>query len=110
MYFNPKCGTCRDALTLLLSKGIRPELIEYLKNPPSVGELNQLWKSGLKAEDIVRKRENLYAEMKLAEKKLSSDEWTEILSKNPTLIERPIVIKGNKAIVARPAEKVLDLF
>ena len=109
IYYNPKCGTCRKVLEAIKSRGIEPEVVEYLKDAPSPGELDSILKmAGLEPEGIVRKKEGLYSELKLGEKKLSRSEWLKTLSRNPILIERPIVVKGNKAMVARPPEKIAE--
>lgn len=110
IYYNPKCGTCRKVLEILESKGIKPEVVEYLKNPPTANELDTILViAGLEPEQIVRKKEELYSKMNLDNKKLSRSEWLKILTDNPILIERPIVVTGSKAIIARPPEKVLSI-
>jgi len=86
------------------------EIIEYLKHPPSQNSLKEiLAKLGLQAEDIVRKGESLYKEQYKG-KQISNSEWIRILSQNPILIERPIVIKGKKAVLGRPPENVAKLY
>ncbi len=110
IYYNPKCGTCRDTLELIEAQGIKPKVIEYLKTPPTPRELDEILKAGgFEPEDIVRKKEGLYSELGLDQKNPSRSEWLKILSENPILIQRPIVVKGKKAIVARPPEKVKEL-
>jgi len=85
------------------------EKIEYLVETPSPKEIKEILDMlGMKAEDLVRKKEPLYKE-KYEGKKFSNSEWIKILSKNPILIERPIVVKDGKAIIGRPVEKILDL-
>ncbi len=111
MYHNPRCGTCRLTLEIFKFKKIQPKLIEYLKDVPSVEELDELLKK-LKMEpaELARAKEPLYQEMNLKEAKLSRAEWLKLLHDNPILIQRPIVIKDNRAIIARPPEKVHKLF
>ena len=111
VYFKPTCSTCRTALGLLKDETDEQiELYEYYKEAPTEKELKELLKMlGLKAEQIVRKKESLYKEQ-FADKKMSEQEWIKALSKNPILIERPIVIKDGKAIIGRPPERVLELF
>jgi len=83
--------------------------MEYLKTPPSQKEIKDLLKMlKMKAEDVVRKSEPLFKE-KFASKKLSEVQWIKVLADNPVLIERPIIIKGNKAVIGRPPEKVLSI-
>jgi arsenate reductase len=84
-------------------------VIEYLKNPPDKTELQKILKSlGIKPSQLMRKSEGLFKE-KYRGKNLSEDEWLDVLVKNPILIERPIVIKGNKAMIGRPPENVLKI-
>lgn len=109
IYHNTRCSKSREACSILQEKGIEFETIEYLKTPPTQKEIKELLKMlGMKAQDIVRKGEPLYKE-KFADKKLSESEWIKALAENPILIERPIIVKGNKAIIGRPPEKVLEL-
>lgn len=108
-YHNPRCGKSREALKLLKEKGIEPEIIEYLKNIPTHAELEDvLQKLGMKAEDLLRKNENVFKEIYKG-KELSDSKWIEAMIAEPKMIERPIFINGNKAVVGRPPEKVLDL-
>ncbi len=109
IYHNPRCTKSRETLALLEKKKVKPEIIEYLKTPPTKEELKIILKKlGMKAEDLVRKHEVLFA-LKFKDKKLSEDKWLDVLVKNPPLIERPIVVKGNKAVIGRPPENVLTL-
>lgn len=109
MYHKPNCSTSNTTLNLLKEQGIHPELRMYLEDTPTQKELSELIKKlGGKAIDIVRTKEKLYKE-NYADQKLTKREWVSILSKNPILIERPILIKGDKAVIGRPPEKVLDL-
>jgi arsenate reductase (glutaredoxin) len=109
LYYNPRCSKCREALCMLEDKGIKAEIIEYLKTPPTEKELKAVLKKlGLKPADIIRKKEPLF-EKKFKNKKLSDAEWIKVLCKNPILIERPIAIEGNKAVIGRPPERVITL-
>lgn len=106
---NSRCGKSRDSLKILDEKGINYEVIEYLKNTPSAKELKDIIKKlGIKPEALIRKGESIY-KTEFKDKKFSDDEWINIMVKNPILIERPIIISGNKAIIGRPPEKVLEL-
>lgn len=106
LYHNTRCSKSRCALSLLEKKGVRPEIRQYLKNAPSVAELRELLrKLNRPAKDLVRKNEKIYKE-KFKGKTYSEEEWIQILSGHPRLIERPIVIKGNRAIIGRPPELV----
>lgn len=109
LYYNPRCSKCREALCVLEEKGIKPEIVEYLKTPPTEKQLKEILKKlGLKAEELLRKKEPLFIE-KYKGKKLSEAEWVTVMCKNPVLIERPIAIEGNKAIIGRPAERVIEI-
>ena len=110
IYFKPNCSTCRTALSLLKENTDEDyELIEYLVKVPTEKEIRKLLKMlGMKAEDLVRKKEKLFKE-KYEGKKISNTEWIKILHKNPILIERPIFVKEGKAIIGRPVERVLEI-
>jgi arsenate reductase (glutaredoxin) len=109
IYHNPRCSKSRQALALLKEKNIEPEIVEYLKQNPTKAELKDLlMKLHIKAEDLVRKGEAYYKE-KLKGKKFSEEEWVQIILEHPELIERPIVIRGNRALICRPPELVNDL-
>jgi arsenate reductase len=107
IYHNPRCTKSRETLALIEKKN--PEIVEYLKTPPTTDELKALLKKlGLSVQEIIRKKEPLFIE-KYKDKKLSDEKWIAVLVKNPVLIERPIVVKGNKAVIGRPPENVLTL-
>lgn len=109
IYHNPRCGKSRDTLALLRARGIDPTVVEYLKTPPTKGELRLILKKlGMRPEQLVRKGEDVYKN-KLAGKSLSNEQWLEALATNPVLIERPIVVKGNSAVIGRPPENALNL-
>jgi arsenate reductase len=106
IYHNPRCTKSRETLELIRSKGIEPEVIEYLKTPPSVAELKSLLQMlGISAEALIRKGE---AEFKdnFKGKVLSENEWIEVLTAHPKLIERPIVVANGKAVIGRPPQNV----
>lgn len=108
-YHNPRCGKSREALKLLQERGVEPEIVEYLKNIPTHAEIEDVLKKlNMKAEDLLRKNEKVYKEMYKG-KDLSDSKWIEAMIAEPKLIERPIFIKGDKAVVGRPPEKVLEL-
>ena len=110
VYHNPRCSKSRMALAFLDNQSKDYDVIEYLKESPSPEELKDvLGKLGMKAEDLIRKGEADYKE-NFKGKNLSEKEWVEAMINFPKLIERPIVISGNKAVVARPTEKIEDLF
>ena len=107
---NPRCAKSRDTLKIIKDHGIDPEVILYLKETPTIEQLRLiLSKLGLDVQSILRKGEAVYKE-KFKGRSFSEDEWLKILVENPKLIERPIVIKDDKAIIGRPPEVVMQLF
>ena len=110
IYHNPRCSKSRQTLSLLKERGIEPEIVEYLKDPPSADELKDVLKKlGLSALDVMRTGEAVYKELGLKDSDLSEDALISAMVKNPILIERPVVICGNRAAIGRPPEKVLDI-
>ncbi len=106
MYHNPRCRKSRESLAFLKEKGIEPEIILYLKTPPTFDELKGvISKLGIEPLELVRKKEVLYKE-NFKGKDLSGDEWINLMVEYPNLIERPIVINGDKAVIGRPAENI----
>ena len=109
IYHNPRCSKSRQTLEIIQNSGQQPEVIEYLKTPPSATELKELLQQlNLKPEQLLRKGEQLYKE-KYKGLQLSDDEWIRVMAENPVLIERPIVVKDNKAVLGRPPENVLGI-
>lgn len=107
---NPRCSKSRQTLALLEERGISPEVVLYLEDTPSADELRDiLGKLGISARDLLRKGEDDYKTLKLANAELSEDELIAAMVSHPKLIERPIVIKGSKARLGRPPEQVLEL-
>ena len=106
IYHNPRCNTSRKTLALLREKGVEPEIVEYLKTPYTAAQLKTLL-SQLKmpAKALVRKKEAADAGVDPA--KLSEEQLIAAMVKHPILVERPIVVSGNKAALGRPPEKVL---
>jgi arsenate reductase (glutaredoxin) len=106
IYHNPRCATSRKTLTLLRDKGIEPEIVEYLKRPPSAAELKKvLGQLKLPAEKLLRKKEAAAAG--IDPRALSPDGLIAAMVANPIVIERPIVVSGGKAALGRPPEAVL---
>lgn len=109
IYHNPRCRKSRETLALLEDKGANVEIVQYLEKTPDVNELKSILKKlGMKPEDLIRKSEAVFKE-KFKGISCTDEEWIKIMVENPELIERPIVIKDDKAIIGRPPEKVLDL-
>jgi arsenate reductase len=109
IYHNPRCSKSREALALLEKSKCEYEVIEYLKTKPSRKELKDvLAKLGLNAIDIIRTKEEVF-QKKYKDKKFTNEEWISILLEHPVLMERPIVVRGYKAVIGRPVENVTDL-
>ncbi len=110
IYHNPRCSKSRQTLQLLEARGIAPKIVEYLKTPPSQGELKSILKKlGIGPSALLRPGEQLYAELGLRDAKFSEDALIKLMVENPILIERPIVVNGAKAAIGRPPEKVLEI-
>ncbi|WMX12816.1 arsenate reductase (glutaredoxin) [Aureispira sp. CCB-E] len=109
IYHNPRCSKSRDSLNLLKEKSLDFEIVEYLKTPLNAAEIQTLLTQlGIKAEQLIRKSEAIYKEHYKG-KELNENEWIEAMVKHPKLIERPIVVYKNKAVIGRPLEKVEEL-
>ena len=109
VYHNPRCSKSRCAIGFLEDANKDFEVVEYLKETPSRQELQSILKKlGMKAVDLIRKGEADYKE-NFKGKDLSEDEWIDAMLKFPKLIERPIIVLGDKAVVARPTEKINEL-
>ena len=109
IYHNPRCTKSRQGLQALENSGEKFEVIKYLEDIPSKEELKKiLEKLNMPAENLVRKNEAIWKE-NYRGKILSDEEILEAMIKYPKLIERPIVIKGNKAVIGRPTERIIDL-
>ncbi|MDQ3101837.1 MAG: arsenate reductase (glutaredoxin) [Bacteroidota bacterium] len=109
IYHNPRCSTSRAALELLREKGIEPKVIEYMKDVPTEREMEMLlMKLHIKAEDLVRKSEAIF-KGKFKGLEMNEHEWVRIMREYPQLIERPIVMKGHKAVIGRPIDRIKEL-
>ena len=109
IYFKSNCATCQTALKLI-KDNTKEEIqkTEYLVEVPSEKEIKEILKMlGIKARQLVRTKESLYKE-KYENKKISNTEWIKILHNNPILIERPIVVMSDKAIIGRPVETIVE--
>ena len=109
IYYNSRCSKCRQTLAILQEKGINVKIINYLEKVPSVDELKNLIRLlRIKPIELVRIKESVWQE-RFKDKNLSDEEIIQAMVDNPILIERPVVIKGNQALICRPPEKVLSL-
>jgi len=110
IYHNPKCSKSRKALEIIKSKNIEPIIILYLVNKLSKNEIkNLLSKLGLSIRDILRIGEDEYKNNNLKNENLSDDKLIDFLISFPKLLQRPIVVKNNKAVIGRPPENILNL-
>ncbi len=109
IYHNSRCGKSRECLAFLEDSGKEYEIIKYLEDIPTFEELKTIIKKlGIKPIELVRQKEKIWIE-NFKDKKITDDEIIKAMILNPILIERPIVINGNKAIIARPFEKALGI-
>ena len=108
IYHNPKCSTSRKTLDLLRDNGIEPEIVQYLKTPPTRAKLAaMIADAGIDVRTAVRKREALYSELNLAD--ASDDELLDAMAAHPILIERPFVVTSKGTRLARPIDAVRDI-
>ncbi len=109
IYHNPRCAKSRETLKIIHERGVNAKVVEYLKVCPTAEELKKIVQSlGIRPIDLVRKNESIFKEQ-FKDKDISDSEWLQIMSENPKLIERPIVIKGEKAVIGRPPENVEEI-
>ena len=110
IYHNPRCSKSRQTLALLEENGVSPEVVLYLDTPPSAAELKALLgKLGIEARALLRKGEDAYKSEGLADTSLDDAALVAAMVAHPKLIERPIVVKGERAVLGRPPENVLEL-
>ena len=110
IYQKPTCSTCREAVRLVRESGQPFKAINYYEQPFTKSQMKTLLKkAGLSARDVLRTKEDLYKSLKLADQTLSEDQLLDQMIAHPDLIQRPIVEKGDKAMLARPAEMVTQL-
>ena len=110
IYHNPACGTSRNTLALIRNSGAEPEVIEYLKTPPTKVKLQQLLAAmGIGARALLREKGTPYAELGLADAKWSDDQLLDFVVQHPILMNRPVVITPLGARLCRPSEAVLDI-
>jgi arsenate reductase len=110
IYQKPTCTTCREVYRTLTEQGVDFEAVNYYIEPLSKTKLKELLKKmGMSARQLLRTKELVYKKLKLAEKQFSDDEIVDLMVKYPDLIQRPIVEKGARAILARPAERIKEI-
>ncbi len=110
IYHNPRCSKSRQTLEILTENGYNPEIIKYLESPPSPSELKKVISLlKIKTRELLRKGEKEYKDFGVNEASLSDSDLISLMCKYPKVIERPIVVNGNKAVIGRPPEAVLDI-
>lgn len=110
IYHNPRCSKSRQTLELLQENNISPEIILYLEQPPTKAELKSLLgKLGIGARELIRTSEDAYKARGLADPALGDDQLIDAMLADPRLIQRPIVVAGDRAVLGRPPENVLDI-
>lgn len=110
LFHNPRCSKSRGALELLEARGLAPTIVRYLETPPSAAELQALLgKLGIGARQLLRTGEDEYKALGLDNPQLSDAQLIEAMAAHPKLIERPILVAGDKAVIGRPPEKVLEI-
>ena len=110
IFHNPSCSKSRETLQILEDRQCDPEIVEYLENPPDQQELKRIiGLLGITARDLLRTTEQVYHDADLEDDSLSEDEIIEAICEYPALLQRPIVVVGNRAIIGRPPEKVLEI-
>jgi arsenate reductase len=110
IYHNPDCGTSRNTLAMIRQSGEEPEIIEYLKTPPSRARLVELIKAmGISVRALLREKGTPYAELGLGDAKWSDDQLLDLMLAHPILINRPVVVTPKGTRLCRPSESVLDM-
>lgn len=110
LYHNPRCSKSRQALELLRGRGIEPAVVEYLKDPPDPPRLKALLNMlGMTPRQLMRTNEPEYRALGLDDAGLDDEALIRAMSEHPVLIERPVVVKGPRAVLGRPPERVLDI-
>ena len=109
IYHNPRCSKSRETLALLEGRGLAPRIVKYLETPPTAAELARLVQMlGIRPEALVRKGEDVYR-AKYAGRAMTDADWIAAMVEHPVLIERPIVVAGERAVIGRPPERVSAL-
>ena len=110
IYHNPRCSKSRETLQLIEGCNVTPEIIDYLEDPPSADDLKHIIDLlGIPARELMRTTEDVYKEAELDDESLSDDEIIDAICEYPALLQRPIVISGNRAIIGRPPSRVLEI-
>jgi arsenate reductase (glutaredoxin) len=109
IYQKPACTTCKEVFQILKETNTNFDAVDYFTDPIPKARLRELiQKIGLPVEALIRKKDQLYSDLRLGEKQLTEDQWLDLLAIYPDLLQRPIVERGDKAILARPARKIRE--
>jgi arsenate reductase (glutaredoxin) len=110
IYHNPGCSKSRETLALLRGRGVEPKVVAYLEAPPDAGTLDRILRLlGMEPKDLMRKKEEVYGTLGIDERPRSREALIRLMVEHPILIERPIVVKGDRAALGRPPENVLKV-
>lgn len=110
LYHNPRCSKSRQALALLQERGVEPDVVRYLENPLTAEALQTLLQQlGMGPRELLRTGEKIYKELNLREEGLSEQALINAIAEHPILMERPVLVSGNRAVIGRPPERVLEL-
>ena len=110
IFHNPRCSKSRQTLSLIQEKNIDINIIEYLKTPPDISQLKLILKKlGYEPRQLMRKSEQIYKDLDLGNENKTTEDLVIAMAQNPILIERPIVLSGEKAAIGRPPESVLNI-
>ena len=110
IFHNPRCSKSRQTLSLIQEKNIDINIIEYLKTPPDISQLRQILKQlGYEPRQLMRKSEQIYKDLDLGNENKTAEDLIIAMTQHPILIERPIVLSGEKAVIGRPPESVLTI-
>ena len=110
IWHNPRCSKSRATLALLEDRGIEPDVVRYLDDPPDVSELDRVLRLlDLEPRDFMRRKEKIYGELGLDHESLDRDALLEAMHAHPVLIERPVVLAGGRAAIGRPPENVIEI-
>ncbi len=110
LYHNPRCSKSRRALELLRSRNVEPEIIEYMKTPPTVSELERILKLlSMEPRELMRKKESVYSDLALDDENLGRHKQLQSMVEHPILIERPMAVANGRAALGRAPENVLDV-
>ena len=109
IYQKPTCSTCKEVYQILKEANVDFDAVDYFTDPIPKAKLKELiQKLGLPVEELIRKKDQLFGDLRLGEKQLTEGQWLDLLAIYPDLLQRPIVERGDKAIVARPARKIKE--